>query len=52
MYYASATDATGKFMNFSEEATEVFYEKNSHYSQESSRPATLFKKDSNTGVFL
>ena len=47
----------GKFMNFSEAATggvlwKKLFSKISQYSQESCRPATLLKRDSNTGVFL
>ena len=44
-------------MNFSEAATgdvlrKKLFLKISQYSQESCRPATLLKTDSNTGVFL
>ena len=47
----------GKFMNFSEEATKGVLRKKlflkfSQYSQESHKPATLLKTDSNTGVLL
>ena len=49
--------SSGKFMNISEAAIGDFlwkklFLKFSQYSQESCRPATLLKAESNTGVFL
>ena len=58
IYYTSATQVLlESFMNFSEVATGCVLWKKlllkiSQHSQESCRPATLLKADSNTGVFL
>ena len=54
----SATDVfTGKFMKFSEAVTggvlwKKLFLRILKYLQESCRPATLLKRDSNAGVFL